>query len=833
VRAMTTNSAQALTLEFRVAPDGRAFSLHRQGEPGLGWTGLGGAVEVNGQTLALSNSVASPVSISTGTGSDRTYLFRCLFPETGLLWQWHVSVRPLEVVVVAHLLNGGSSPVSIGPWHVLSLAQGDCGADTDCGADVGSGAMALGAGGARATFFRWCPWDMRVERLGSGSGQHTSDNLCHLHDPATGTTLLSGFTTLDRMGGSHTVACDASGAVTAYRATCAFGTYVLLPGCEIASEALRLSIHADPYAALEAWAETIYHTYKPVLPELPPVSWIGGSWCDANSPREGSWETVALANAAAIRERLRGFDVRYIWTSQSNLKDAIPGNWLTLDELQIPSGLEGFFGKLRELGFLPGLWVAPFWFYSEAEGMLEENRENLLRDAGGVPICHTGAWGWKYDDDLPWYVLHQYFLDGTHPKSAAFLRKIFGTYHALGVRYYMLDFLGIVADSRLHDLAQTPLQAGRAMLQVIRDTAGPDTHIQTAVSSTAGYIGLIDAARVGRDFGEGRPLQGVPLSDWRNATYVLHDLHYANLPYLLQNVAANYFTHRKLYLNDFNLLTIDKPVPLEHARIAVTVFGLGGGSPLMLGDDYRRIDPERLRMVKCCLPRTRDSVRPADLFDRVHPDDYCRILTLPVKTEWESYLLVAAFNLDDQLFETDLDFAQLGLDGAASHRVFEFWNEDYVGTFKERVACAIPPNACRLYRIAPARSHPWLLGTDLHVQQGAVEVTALAWDPDRMRLSGTVSRPKGESGNLFILMPRKMRLINHEGVGLLKELIDLNVILRVPVTFAESMVAFELFFEPWELGYVAPLGLLPYATEAEWREFMRQTGRGGETRVYE
>ncbi len=220
---------------------------------------------------------------------------------------------------------------------------------------------------------------------------------------------------------------------------------------------------------------------------------------------------MALANARAIRERLRGFAVRYIWTSQSNLKDYLPGNWLRNNDEQIPSGLPAFCAELLRLDFLPGLWVAPYWFYSEAEGMLEENRENLLRDAEGQPITYEGAFGWQYDDDLPCYHLHQYFLDGTHPKTLEFLRKVFGYYRDIGVRYYMLDFLGIVENSRLYDPARTPLQAGCDMLRVIRETAGPDTHIQTASSSTPGYVGLIDAARVGRDFGEGRPLQGVPL----------------------------------------------------------------------------------------------------------------------------------------------------------------------------------------------------------------------------------------------------------------------------------------------------------------------------------
>lgn len=82
-------------------------------------------------------------------------------------------------------------------------------------------------------------------------------------------------------------------------------------------------------------------------------------------------------------------------------------------------------------------------------------------------------------------------------------------------------------------------------------------------------------------------------------------------------------------------------------------------------------------------------------------------------------------------------------------------------------------------------------------------------------------------------MPRKMRLVNHEGVYLLKELLDLNVIMRLPVHFTEDTVDFEFFFEPWELGLVAPVGLISYATEQEWRDYMQRTGKQGNTRVFE
>lgn len=808
----------AFPVRFSQAKNGRTWSLDRKGHPEFGWKGASGSVEINGRLVRLSEAQGAPVLVS----GARKRSIRFDFAPMGFQWRWELEVSGKELEVTAFLTNTGREALKLGAWNVLHLTRS------------GGGAIELGRS-VRTTFFAWRGWNVQVERLGSGDGRHNSPVLCHLHDQDTGTTLLSAFVTMDRMACRHTLACGPKGRIDDYRATCCFGEYLLQPGQELASERLRLSIHADPYAALEAWADGIHRVARPKFADLPPVGWIGFSWGDCFDGRQGTYEQIALANARAIRQNLAGFDVNYLWVSQMNLKDAIPGNWLKSEPRHIPSGLPRFFGKLKQLGFLPGLWIAPYWFYSQAEGMLEENRDNLLKDADGKPICHTGPFGMRYDDNLPWYKLHKYYLDGTHPQSLDFLRKVFSYYRKIGVRYYMLDFLGIIAEARLHDPSKTPLQVGCEMLRVVREAAGPDTHLQTAVASTPAYAGVIDAARVGRDFGEGRPLAGTPLSDWRNATYVLHDEHYANTRHFLGNVAGSWFTHRKLYQNDFNLLTVDKPVPLEHARIAVTVFGLGGGSPMMLGDDYTRMDPERLRMVKYCLPRTQGMFKPVDLFERVHPEDYCRILKLEVQTAWDSYVLAAVFNLDAKPYACELDFAKLGLDPAAAHRVFEFWNGEYVGTFKRRLACTVPAGTCRLYRIARARPHPWLLGTDLHVQQGAVEVRALKWDAAKMCLSGTVSRPAGERGSLYLLMPRNMRLVNHEGTSLLKELLDFTVIIRVPLEFKRDRVDFKFEFERWELTPLAPTewGLVRYGTEEEWRAYMQKHSEPGDTRVYE
>jgi hypothetical protein len=167
-----------------------------------------------------------------------------------------------------------------------------------------------------------------------------------------------------------------------------------------------------------------------------------------------------------------------------------------------------------------------------------------------------------------------------------------------------------------------------------------------------------------------------------------------------------------------------------------------------------------------------------------------------VKTDWDEFRLVAVFNLDDAACRTTLPAATLGLKKGVACRLYEFWSEEYMGSFKDQFVAEVPPSSCRLYRIAKARPYPWLLSSTLHVQQGAVEVCALQWNPRRLTLSGTVRRPKGDRGSLYFLMPDQYRLINHEGHGLMKNGRDFSVIIRRDFVFTKSEMDFTLRFAP-------------------------------------
>ena len=97
----------------------------------------------------------------------------------------------------------------------------------------------------------------------------------------------------------------------------------------------------------------------------------------------------------------------------------------------------------------------------------------------------------------------------------------------MGIRYYMLDFLGGYRAVRrtVWDQTMTAAESDRALMLTIREAAGPETHLLTAVSSTPCYVGATDAARVSSDYGEGRPLYP-PFHCLFNATYVVHDNHF-------------------------------------------------------------------------------------------------------------------------------------------------------------------------------------------------------------------------------------------------------------------------------------------------------------------
>lgn len=639
-----------------------------------------------------------------------------------------------------------------------------------------------------------------VYRLADPKCPRSSKIKAQFYERGSQVALQVGFLTFRRANTEVEHDVTAASGLGGLRAWCDFAGWELAPGATTATEEFTLAVGADPFAQLERWADLAAERCAPRRWEDAPIGWVGWSWVDGFTVER--YEGVILRNCRAIRRRLAGFGVDYVWVSLGNLATA-PGDWLNWNSELFPDSPECFAAKLRELGFTWGLWCGPFWLCSALTEKVREFDDALLRKPDGTLLVARPEWQFGAAGRLPRQDRPRiYALDPSHPKSLALIREAFATYRRWGVRYYMLDFLHAGAGNigefpypRHHDRS---LVAGpevyHGYLRAIREAAGDDTYFLSSSGPSVHNAGAVDAIRTGNDFGEGRPLY--PDSYFYPATYVINSGEFWTGPqYALRNQASAWYTHRRLYLNDSgNVLTVDKPLPLSDAQVHATIHALSGG-PSMLGDDVDRMDDERLALIKKTLPRPRDVAFPVDLFDAVHPD--CpKVFHRMVRKPWGRFDVLAVYNFGPGLLTQNVDLSRLGLDPAGEYLVWEFWDERYVGRTSGRLAALVPPHSVRVYRLVRDEGRPVVLGTDMHILMGEMEIADVAWDGDSQAFSGRALRPAGERGSVFVYAPAALRLAAPRGYWVSKDARDSSLVIRCALSFADGEAAWSLRFAP-------------------------------------
>lgn len=789
--------------------DGRRFSVRASDSGLFAFSGLTGTVEADGTVCSLNDaSILSDFEKDADFEAHEEYMLPC-----GIRWIRKARTEGDSVLLETVLRNESEKDIRIGSIGVLG-GQADAGASFSVCGDLKD-----------VRFFRWIPWSMAIEDFDRKEQPYSSCTLFHISDAATRRTLQISFVTVDRMNCLFQIDYGCDTGFRAFSSVCRAEQYRLRPGMELRGETVRIQYFDAPETALETWADEVNARYKPDFEGTAGIQLGCGSWGDLYTTDRYDLRDLEDSVTHFIDEELGGFGMKFIHAGTHYLmKDGIPGNWLAFEPRRNGPGtyVDMLLDGVRR-GWTYKLWFSPFWFFGEAEQTLEENRENLLKYEDGTPVVFSFENGWEFGRGrFSHDVLHQYFLDGTHPKTAEYLRKVFTQYRALGARGYMMDFLAIVPGAKPYDDTKLPVEASRQVFRIIREAAGRDTHIQTAVASSPCFIGCVNSARVVRDFGESRPQ--APFPNWQNSNYCFHDYHFANIHSFMQNASAAWFTNRKVYVNDLNALLIDQPIPLEFARMAVTMFGLYADSPVAIADDLRTLAPDRMRMLKQILPRTKGIPEPVDLFDRTTENGGCHILKKAISTSYDNYMLVAVFHsapAADAIRE-EVDFARLGLDPEKKYTVYEFWNSEYYGIYRKSFSCNVPPGCCKLFRITEKREYPWLISSDFHVEQGNAEIESLAYDEKTLTLRGVARRPKGEYGRLVFLMPRTLKLKHHERINTMKEVIDMQTVISLPIRFSSDRETFELEFEKLDTCMVARPGWLEYSTEAEWLEYVEK-----------
>lgn len=241
----------------------------------------------------------------------------------------------------------------------------------------------------------------------------------------------------------------------------------------------------------------------------------------------------------------------------------------------------------------------------------------------------------------------------------------------------------------------------------------------------------------------------------------------------------HYFMHDRLWTNYADAVSVRaKPAPtwpaegdgsplaltLDEARFYVTVTGLSAAA-VMIAEDLAALPAEREALLSLILPICDEGeFRPLDLFATDSP----RLLRRRFDRGGDEWSVVAALNWDDEpdaegaTVGSFVEFAGTGqADGGGSVRVhaYDVFADRYLGILgaDERLA-PVAPHGTVLARLTPCLGRPQLVGTTMHISQGAVETRSVVWDEEAGELVVDLADLSGRRGEIIVAAPEPWRL---------------------------------------------------------------------------
>lgn len=715
-------------------------------------------------------------------GKNNTALFRA---AAGVSWRFRWRFEGDGLFLESEIENHGVTPISLGKVWPL---------DARC-----PRTFALNGADTVALLNTSGQGPCLLNRITDTDAPRQSKVLFQFYRPSRKLAVQAGFQTFLRADTVIEYDHEPKAGLSGLRAVCDFAGWQLAPGARTPVETLVLRVGENPFTQLTAWADQVAQDLKPKIWPGSPLGFVGGSWTDMINSK-ANHESIALETIDAINARLKGFGFEYLWVSISNLPGGNPGDWLGWNTNNFTSDGPELARKLRAKNWKLGLWHGAFYISSTLPNF-EDFRDALLKGPDGELMVVRGEWQHGDAGRLPKAKRPRlYALDPTHPKALAFIKHVFETYRKWGVSYFMVDFVegGAGTISRFPYLETYDKskvhgpEAYRVFMDTIRQAAGPETYLLASSGPFLHNAGVTDGVRTGGDFGEGRCLN--PESFFYPATYVINNMSFwTGARCALINQAGRFYTHRKLFVNDSgNVLTVDQPIPLSHARINATIHGMSGG-PTMLGDDIRVISEERLALIKATLPRPMDVATPVDLFTSPSPVGP-RIFHRRIQKAWGRFDVVAVYNLSDKPEAITVDVAALGLDPAREYLAWEFWGRKFLGKVRECLTVNMPEESVKIFRLAENTGHPVLLATDMHMTMGEMDVEEAAWSPETRTFRVKAARPAGEKGGVYVHAPDNVHVVNFEGLHIAKDGRDNSLVIYIPLDFRDGVAGRDIVF---------------------------------------
>jgi len=491
----------------------------------------------------------------------------------------------------------------------------------------------------------------------------------------------------------------------------------LAPGEAHDYDPLLLSCRGNPFEALERYATVVRAFNHPPIPDRTPMGWI--SWY---CYRLTMTEDTVLENAAVIARHFRKYGVDLIQLDHGWQYRDICGNWV--ENKKFPHGLPWLSNRLRKKGFQMGLWAAPS-VVSEFAPVAKEHPEALVTNPDGALRVIGKRWTWPPHG-------RTYRVDPLQPAGRQFLIEFANRVNGYGITYLKTDFIGNWGGA-------VPARTG---MSILRDTLDDRILLRPCSTALNILLGYADEIGIARDIGNAN-------GNWKH------------MRVFTMEVASKWFMHRKFWLNSGGCLIVgDKGETLGEAIGRTTLLALTGGT-VLLSDRMPELEaqPKRLALVPLCLPPSDVPARPIDLFKIGRDRDYPRVWHLHAQAAWGQWEVVGLLNWSDKTIQEIVRFTDLGLSPTAECLVFDFWTGTLVGRFSNQCTAVIPAGAARCLRIVPVPNRPAVVGTDMHVTQGLVDLPEVSWDKHALTLSGVAERAPDAAGTVFVWVPEGLTAI--------------------------------------------------------------------------
>ena len=504
-------------------------------------------------------------------------------------------------------------------------------------------------------------------------------------------------------------------------ATAGAGAYDVHLEADVDEPALAtatVTVDAAYYAS--RWAPGYHPIDRKRCPRAP-TGWM--SW-NTYFDKAGAKENLAEARVGAKYLKPFGLEIWSIESWQGNSEWLPTSAFANLDlsryERQFPYPMKQFADELRALGFRPGLWM-PLYGTGD-EKFHDAHRDWFLHDKDGQPI---GNWNGRY------------MLDTTNPEVLDLMRMLTRTASRdWGYEFFKFDGMANTprkferpeirarmkdpADRRWFERSVRALREGigedRLLLGCMGDYTGTEAQFLDASRLGADVVGCYRG--LGETYAYGGDVE--KMSD-----FCQMPVKWANILHQARSTLAQVFVNNIMFYTDPDTLLVGYMLERHEAEVMATIIGLPG-QLMFAGDKLGTLRMDRMKILQQVLPVA--DVHPQNLYPFA-ATSMLPVWNLAVTRPFGRWNAVALFNFTDAPKDFSVPLASLGLAADGAYEAYEFWGQQYCGTFTNALeAAAVPMRSVKLYAIRPAARHPQFVGDDRHITQGAVELNDLAWD---------------------------------------------------------------------------------------------------------